>query len=140
MSCGGTCTTQVFFLHDLSESVLSLPWVFSFCRVPFDSTSFLGVSSDLLAASPQGPFHAWKSVSRFLLDSSFWDSLPWLMRVASLAVCALRWGLTTEPVGGSTSGDFSQDFIFFFFFLSWSLHHCRPSWGPLTLLSVPCNA
>ena len=73
------CDAQVLFLCDLSESVLSLLWVFPFCGVSFDGASFLGMSLELLAALSHSPFHAWKSVSHFSWNFSFWDLLPQLL-------------------------------------------------------------
>ena len=120
MSCGGTLDAQVLFLHDLSESVLSLLQAFPFCRVPFDGTSFLDMSGLLVALSP------W-SFPRFEECFSLHVGL-FVLGLASLApaggfsatVYTLWWGLTMGLVGGSTLGDFSWDFIFFFF-LGWSL-------------------
>ena len=121
MSHGGVHDVQVLFLHDLSKSVLSLMQVFPFCRVPFNSTSFLGMSSDLLAALSPWSFPCLEECFP-LLTRLFVLGLASLAPAGgfSVTVHALQWGLTMGPVGGSTSGDFSQDFIFFFF-LGWSL-------------------
>ena len=59
--------------------------------------------------------------------------------ISSAPVGSISVGLTTEPVGGSTSGDFSWDFIFFFFFfLGLSLllpAVASPGWPAASLLT-----
>ena len=123
MSHGSMRAAQVFFLHDLSESVLSLLWVFPFCGVPFNGTSFLGMSFlDLLVGLSPQSFPCLEEcfpllAGLFILGLT--SSAP--AGGFSVMACALQWGLTTEPVGGGTSGDFLLDFVFFFFFLGWSL-------------------
>ena len=153
MSCGGTCAAQVFFSCDLSESVLSLPWVFPFCRVPFDGASFLGMSfSDLLVGLSPQSFPCLEECFLLLMGLfilGLTSSAP--VGGFSVMVHALQWGLTTELVGDGTWGDFSWDFIFFYYFLGWPcfcqpLHHWRglpchhqSSQGPQTSLAVVCN-
>ena len=116
MSRGSMCDAQVLFLCDLSESVLSLPQVFSFYRVPFDGTSFLGMSSDILAALSPWSFPCFNECFP-LLKGLFVLGLASLAPVGgfSVTICVLQRGLTMGLVGGGTSGDFSWDFIFFFF-------------------------
>ena len=118
MSHGSVHTAQLFFffLHHLSESVLSLLRVFS-CGVPFIGTSFLGVSfSDFFVSFSPPSFPCLEECFPLLaglLILGLISSAP--VGGFFVAVSTLWWGLTVEPVGGSTSGDFSRDFIFFFF-------------------------
>ena len=102
MSCGGMHATQAFFLHSLSDS-----WVFPFCGVPFNGMPFLGVSSDLFVALSPWSFPCLEECF-LLLMGLFVFELASLAPVGgfSVTVCALWWGLATEPEGGGTLGDF----------------------------------
>ena len=118
MSHSGACAAQVFFLHNLSESALSLLQVFPFCGAPFDGASFLGMSfSDLLVGFSPQSFPCLEECF-LLLAGLFILGLTSSALVGgfSVMVHTLQWGLTTEPVGDGTLGDFSWDFAFFFFF------------------------